>query len=98
MEEALFGLLKRRSDLGSKISYDAVGLTVIEAVIYEQLNLRVAEGFLAANPAPTVIMPSLANIPDNDKANRELNQVEFQAVLAGAVHYMQPVRGYLTLS
>lgn len=98
LEESLFGLLKRRSDLGSKISYDAVGFTVIEAVIYEQLNLRVAEGFLAANPAPTVIMPNLANIPDNDKAARELNSVQFEAVLAGAVHYMLPVRGYISLS
>jgi len=98
LEEDLFGLLKRQSDLGRKISYDAVGLAVIEGVIYERLSLAVARNFLAADPAPTVIMPNLANIPDNDKANRELNEVQFEAVLAGAVHYLQPVRGYLKLS
>lgn len=98
LEEDLFGLLKRQSDLGRKISYDQVGLTVIEGVIYERLNLAVARNFLAASPAPTVIMPNIANIPDNDKANRELNQVQFEAVLAGAVHYLQPVRGFITLS
>ena len=98
MEEALFGLFKRQSDLGRKISYDQTGLTVIEGVIYEQLNLRVNDNFLAATPAPTVIMPNIADIPDNDKANRELNSIQFEAVLAGAVHYMQPVRGFIQLS
>jgi hypothetical protein len=98
LEESLFALLKRQSDLGRKINYDQTGLTIIEGVIYEQLQLRVNDNFLAADPAPTVIIPNISNIPDNDKANRELNRVEFQAVLAGAVHYMQPVRGYLTLS
>ena len=98
LEEDLFGLLKRQSDLGRKVSYDQVGLTVIEGVIYERLNLAVARNFLAASPAPTVIMPNIADIPDNDKANRELNQVQFEAVLAGAVHYLQPVRGFITLS
>jgi len=97
MEEALFGLLKRQSDLGRKISYDQAGLTVVEGVIYEQLNLRIAEGFLAASPAPTVIIPNISNIPDNDIANRELNQIEFEATLAGAVHYLLPVRGYIVL-
>ncbi len=97
MEEALFGLLKRQSDLGRKISYDLAGLTIIEGIIYEQLNLRVIDGFLAADPAPTVIIPNIADIPDNDKANRELNTVQFEAVIAGAVHYMQPVRGYISL-
>jgi len=98
LEEALYGLFKRQSDLGRKINYDQTGLTVIEGVIYEQLNLRVNDNFLAASPAPTVIMPNIADIPDNDKANRELNLVKFEAVLAGAVHYMQPVRGYINLS
>lgn len=98
LEEDLFGLLKRQSDLGRKVSYDETGLTVIEGVVYERLNLAVARNFLAASPAPTVIIPEISTIPDNDKANRELNVVQFEAVLAGAVHYMQPVRGYLTLS
>ena len=98
LEEALFALIKRQSDLGRKISYDQTGLTIIEGVIYEQLALRVNDNFLAADPAPTVIMPKLSDIPDNDKANRELNLVQFEAVLAGAVHYMQPVKGYITLS
>lgn len=98
LEEDLFGLLKRQSDLGRKISYDQSGLTVVEGVIYERLSLAVARNFLAASPAPTVVIPNIEDIPDNDKANRELNTVEFNAVLAGAVHYMIPVRGYITLS
>tara|TARA_Y100000593_G_scaffold94032_1_gene191207 strand:- start:21297 stop:22373 length:1077 start_codon:yes stop_codon:yes gene_type:complete len=98
LESDLFGLMKRQSDLGRKISYDQVGLTVIEGVIYERLNLAVARNFLAASPAPTVIMPNIEDILDNDKANRELNMVQFQGVLAGAVHYMLPVRGFITLS
>jgi len=98
LEEDLFGLMKRQSDLGRKISYDQVGLTIIEGVIYERLNIAVNRNFLAADPAPTVIMPNLSDISDNDKANRTLNDVQFEGVLSGAVHYMQPIRGYINLS
>lgn len=98
LEADLFGLMKRQSDLGRKISFDQTGLTVVEGVIYERLSLAIVRNFLAATPAPLVIIPNIEDIPDNDKANRELNVVEFTAVLAGAVHYMQPIRGYINLS
>lgn len=97
MEEALFGLLKRQSDLGRKVPYDRVGFAMIENTIYDQLYLRVGEGFLTADPAPNVIMPVLEDIPDNDKATRELNSIQFTGYIAGAVHYMKPIRGYIEL-
>lgn len=97
IEEALFGLLKRQSDLGRKVPYTLSGFMMIENTIYDQLQLRVGEGFLSGDPAPRVIMPDIEAVDINDKANRELNTVQFEAVLAGAVHYMQPVRGYLVL-
>lgn len=98
MEEDLFGLMKRQSDLGRKISYDQTGLTLIESVMYERLSLAVARNFLSSDIPPTVVMPALSSISDNDKANRELNDIYFEGVLTGAVHYLQPIRGYLTLS
>lgn len=97
VEEALFGLLKRQSDLGRKVPYTLSGFMMIQNTIYEQLQLRVGEGFLSGDPAPEVIMPDISEVDINDKAARELNTVEFQAVLAGAIHYLQPVRGYLVL-
>ncbi len=97
LEEELFGLMKRQSDLGRKIPYDSVGFTMIENTIYDQLYLRIAEGFLTSDRAPVVIMPNLSDISQNDKAARELNSIQFTAYVAGAVHYMRPIRGYIEL-
>ena len=97
MEEGIYGLLKRQSDLGRKVPYTQAGLSMIENTMYDVLFLRVNEGFLAANPAPQVLMPNIEDIDINDKANRDLTTVQFQAVLAGAVHRVIPVRGYLVL-
>jgi len=97
LEESIFGLIKRVSDLGRKIPYTLAGMTMIETVMYEQLFLTVNQGFLSGSPAPRVILPNIDDIPVNDKANRELNMIEFEAVLAGAIHRLQPVRGYLAL-
>lgn len=97
MEEALFGLLKRQSDLGRKVPYTQAGLAMIENAMYDVLFLRVAEGFLAASPAPQVLMPNIEDIDINDKAARDLTTAQFQGVLAGAVHRIIPLRGYLVL-
>lgn len=95
MEEALFALIKRKSDLGQKIPFTDAGIALVEATMYEQLNRRVQEGFLAASPAPKVFPPLAEDVDTNDKANRLLPNIPFEATLAGAVHRIT-IRGYIS--
>lgn len=96
MEEAIFAEIKRKSDLGQKIPFTDAGITIIEAIMYDQLARRVQEGFLASSPAPKVFPPLAADVDSNDKANRLLPDIPFEATLAGAIHRVI-VRGYVTI-
>jgi hypothetical protein len=69
-----------------KIPYTDAGVSVIENQLRAQLQLAVGQGVLAANPAFTTSVPLVANVPNNDKANRFLPNVNFTGTLAGAIH------------
>ena len=60
------------------------------------LDLGIANGGFAADPAPTVDAPLASAVSANDKAQRLLPDVTFTAVLAGAIHEVQ-VRGTVTV-
>lgn len=96
MEEDIFGLIKRRSDRGLKVPYTQGGITLVEGVMYSRLQSSVNDGFLAASPAPKVLAPLVGNVSDNDKANRILPDVPFEATLAGAIHTVK-IRGYVSV-
>jgi len=69
-----------------KVPYTRVGLGIVEAKVRETLLLGIRVGGLAADPAPVVTIPDIADIPSADKANRVLNNVTFTGTLAGAIH------------
>jgi hypothetical protein len=82
METKVFGKLAN----AEKIPYTMQGVLVIVGAINESLTRSVNNSVLAADPAPFVTYPEIADISDADKGNRILPDVEFEAVLAGAIH------------
>ena len=74
-----------------KIPYTDIGVATIEAEVRRALDLAIAQGVLAAEPEYTVTVPLVADVSANDKANRNLPDVNFTATLAGAVHHVTVV-------
>ena len=92
MQERIYSRLVNND----KIPYTNKGIAVIENEIRGQLQDGIAAGLLASDPAFTVTVPDSADVSSTDKANRELNNVEFEATLAGAVHKIT-IQGVVTL-
>lgn len=69
-----------------KIPFTDAGVAVIENEVRAQLNEAIGVSLLAQDPAPTVLVPKVADVSPTDKANRYLPDVKFTATLAGAVH------------
>jgi len=82
IKERIFGVLVNNA----KIPFTDGGVDLMRAEILAQLNQGITAGALAADPAPTVTAPKVADIDTADKANRILPDVTFQATLAGAIH------------
>jgi len=84
-----------------KVPYTDQGVGVIENEVRGTLNLGISVGGLAADPEPTVTVPSAIvgstkGVSANDKANRLLPDVNFTAVLAGAIHSLE-INGKVTV-
>jgi len=82
IKERIFGVLINNA----KIPYTDGGVDLMRAQVQAQLQQGIVAGGLAADPAPTVTAPKVADIDTADKANRILPDIEFQATLAGAIH------------
>lgn len=93
MEEDIFAFLKRKSDLGKKVPYTDLGISMIGNVMRKRLDIGVKNGFLESYK---LLPPKAADQPDNDKANRVLADFPFEATVAGAFQDIT-IRGYLTV-
>lgn len=71
-----------------KIPYTNPGIDGIEAKVEAQNAEGIRRGFIAADPAPVVITPDAADVSTEDKLARELEGVETEFTLAGAVHHI----------
>ncbi len=69
-----------------KIPYTDPGVGVIEAEIWAVLRLSINQGILTSDPAPTVTVPLVADIPFTDRAARRVTGIKFEGTLAGAIH------------
>ncbi len=69
-----------------KIPYTNPGIATIEAEVKAVLQLAVGNQILAADPAPTTLVPDVADVVTADKAARILRDVTFEGTLAGAIH------------
>lgn len=69
----------------SKIPYTDAGIAVVESEIRAALREGIANGFLAANPAPSVTVPKASAVSSANKSSRTLAPVTFVATIAGAI-------------
>lgn len=70
-----------------KVPYTDGGVDQVRSEILAVLRQGIRNGFLAESPPPFVTAPLVADVSATDKAARSLPDVEFEATLAGAVHY-----------
>lgn len=78
-----------------KIPFDDTGIQLIEGALAGALDRGVQRGVLQAGTV-VITVPAYADISANDKANRNLPDVKFTALLLGAIHTVQ-IKGTLTL-
>lgn len=69
-----------------KIPYTDAGVAIIENEIRFVLNEGIDKDILAEDPEPTITVPKVLSVSANDRANRLLPDVKFEARLAGAIH------------
>jgi hypothetical protein len=85
-ENIMFVLLNN----SGKIPYDDTGIAIITNTLQGVLKQAVSAGVIAKDEAGngifTVTAPKRADIPANDRANRYLPDVNFDATIAGAIH------------
>ncbi len=79
-----------------KIPYTDGGISVIEGIVLARLKAGVDVGGLASSPAPTVTVPKVSAVSSADKSSRTLNNVKFDATLAGAIQAIN-VTGVITV-
>lgn len=88
MTERIFGALVNQD----KLPYTNAGITAVESLIREQLDIGVERGGIAAEPEFTVTVPDVLETDSADRAARLLRDITFNARLAGAIHKVE-VRG-----
>lgn len=89
IEEGIFQQLV----LADKIPFTDKGIAIIEAILRERLENAKKVGLVESY---TVTVPKAADVSFEDKAARTLPDVEFTAVLQGAIHKVV-VQGVVTL-
>ena len=67
-----------------KVPYTDAGITAIQGAIEQALTQGVNQNFIVSN-SYEVFVPLASSVSSTDKVNRVLNNVSFQAVLAGAI-------------
>lgn len=82
LQERIYGVLVNVP----KVPYTDGGVDTIVSQVRAQLQEGISNGYLAATPVPVVTAPKVADISANDKANRLLPDIHFEATLAGAIH------------
>lgn len=80
--ERLFALLSSTP----KLTYIDASVTKVKSEIGAVNGIAVRQGILAADPAPTVDAPKVADVDPNDRAGRLLPDVTVSGRLAGAIH------------
>lgn len=69
-----------------KVPFTDEGIEIVKGAILAALTQGVKNGYIAANPAPTVSAPRAQDVDSIDRGNRLLPDVTFQYTEAGAIH------------
>ena len=95
--EAVYGLMKRESDSGRKISMDNAGFAKIRSSIFNNVvQVGLNNGSISPDITPVVRTPTREEISDADRANRVLPDVVVEVLYSGAVHKVL-VRAYVSV-
>lgn len=96
VQEAVFALLAG----SDKVEFTDPGVATVKAeilgVLQRNTSTPTQPRLLAADPAPTVSAPRVADVSAANKANRTLPDITFQGQLAGAIHKLT-ITGRLTV-
>jgi hypothetical protein len=79
-----------------KIPFTNHGISQIEAVIRGRLEDAVGQSVLTNDPQYIVTVPKRDEVSFDDRANRRLTGITFEATLSGAVHRVR-IRGSVTV-
>lgn len=85
-----------KSDAGTKVPYTGAGIVLNENLIWKRIQAGIDAGGLADDGSHTVTVPAIEDVSASDKNNRILNDVEFVAYLAGAIHKVA-IAGVMTV-
>ncbi len=84
-----------------KVPFTNAGISQVEAEVVAVMQLGVENGIIAVdddgNGIYDVSVPDVDDVPDNDKANRNLPDVGFVFTLAGAIHTVKPITGVVRI-
>lgn len=80
------------ADAPGKLPMDDEGIAVIQSATLASLKRGVARKGLRADPPPVVNAPAIEDVPDADRAARNLTGITAIAYLAGAIHKVNPLR------
>lgn len=69
-----------------KIPFTDAGIAIIQNEISAVLQDGIDNNVIADNPEPSITVPRALSVSANDRANRLLPDVKFEARLAGAIH------------
>lgn len=72
-----------------KIAYTNAGIAIIEAEVRAQLQEGIRNNFLSDSPAPVIYTPDALSVDPNLRATRTLEDLKFEARLAGAIHFVR---------
>lgn len=105
--ESLFGMLKRKSDFGSKVTFAGKDLDLIRGTIYDNpIRIGINRGAILnevtvdsdgnrVDLRPVISIPLRGDIPTNDIAARTLNDVVVELVYNSPIHYVKVKVGVL---
>jgi hypothetical protein len=99
--ESLTSLIKRQSDLRGGIRYDTEGLLKVkQAIDTSPIQIGIRNGTISNETPtsadgtvldwrPTITIPDIGTISEDNLANRILDDVQVSVVYTGFVHYIQ---------
>lgn len=94
--EEVFNVIKRQSDLGSKVEMSPVGFAMVRQAIQSVIDLGIRRGAFLGDPQPTISIPTREEIPENIRAQRILPDVTFTVTSTGGVHSVE-IRGFIVV-
>ena len=94
--EAIYGTMKRESDLGRKIAYTESGKLKIRQAIEGVIQVGVTNGAISTDIEPVIRIPTNAEISEADRTGRVLPNVVVEVLYSNAIHKVM-VRAYVSV-